>query len=341
MSPRERRTTLALLAALVVTYGWWIVRVVVGNHALDYMVYFMSGAAYARGESPYTMAKPSWQALAATLHITHFAWPYRYPPYTAALFRVLQPFGVQPVLVGWLAVNAAAMIVAAWVVAQALGGGRRVALSLALLLALGPAFDTLLFGQINGLLLLTLAVAFWSVVRSRERLCGAALALGAALKVTPAVLVAWLAFRGRWRAVGASAAALALLTLAALPFVGLQGFVDYWRHGLDLTRPDLVITGATNVSFVGAMGRLLPHHLDLARTLGRGLAAVVTVVTVALCRPWGRRARDARLVPLEFSLVVAALPLLPPFTWFHQLVTLLIPMVVVWTWAGEGVCRGH
>jgi len=336
MSYRERCPALALLVALVAAYGGWIVWVVANNQALDYMVYFLSGAAYAHGESPYTMAKPSWRALAAGLHISHFAWPYRYPPYTAALFRVLQPLGVQPVLVGWLVVNAVALIVAAWVVAQALGGGRRVAVSLALLLALGPAFDTLMFGQINGLLLLVLALAFWSLQRSRERLGGAALALGTAIKVTPAVLLAWLAFRGRWRAVGAAGAALVLLSLAALPFVGLQGFVDYWRHGLDLARPDLVITGATNVSFVGAMGRLLPHHLDLARTLGRALAAAVVVVTVALCCPWGRRARDARLVPLEFSLIVAALPLLPPFTWFHQLVTLLIPMVVVWTWVGEG-----
>jgi hypothetical protein len=38
---------------------------------------------------------------------------------------------------------------------------------------------------------------------------------------------------------------------------------------------------------------------------------------------------------------VAALPLLPPFTWFHQLVTLLIPMVVVWTWVGVGQGRGQ
>jgi hypothetical protein len=46
---------------------------------------------------------------------------------------------------------------------------------------------------------------------------------------------------------------------------------------------------------------------------------------------------------LEFGLIVAALQLIPPFTWYHQLVLLLIPLLIAaerlwaarrWGWLG-------
>lgn len=333
---RIRRASVVLLAALVVAFGGWIGWAVATHQPLDYAVYYVAGTAVARGESPYTLAKPAWRALAAHDRLYHVAWPYRYPPYTAALFRALQPLGGGAVEVGWLAANAAAMILAAWLIARALGGGRLVPLALGLLLALAPAYDTLMVGQINGLLLLTLALAFWALVRKRDTLLGASLAAGVALKIVPLALVAWLVWRRRWRALLATAAALALLSLAALPLVGAHGFADYARHAVDLTRPNLVFNGATNTTFVGAAGRLLPAHLMLARSIGRGLDAGLLVATVALVivpsrRP-SRSVEGPSRAALEFALIVAALPLLPPFTWIHQLVTILVPLLVLAAW---------
>jgi len=153
----------------------------------------------------------------------------------------------------------------------------------------------------------------------------------------PAVLLAWLAFRGRLRAVGAPAqAALVLLSPRRPAFVVPPGAspttgatASTWRDPTSSSRE------RPNVSFVGAMGRLLPHHLDLARTLGRALAAAVVVVTVALCCPWGRARATPDLYPRVLAdrggaATAAAVHLVFTSSW-----TLLIPMVVVWTWVGE------
>lgn len=333
---RLRWVTFALLAVLVASYAAWIVWDVRTNQPLDFEVYYLSGAAYARGEDPYAMTRQQWDALAARLRITHYAWPYRYPPYVAALFRDVEPIGHEAAMAGWLALNATAMVGAAWITARALGGGRLVPVAFGLLLLMTPALDTLMVGQVNGLLLLSLAVALWALMRERDVLLGASVAVGAALKVTPLALLAWLAWRRRRRAVLAGGGALALLTLAALPFVGAHAFVAYSHHALELARPELVFNGPTNVTFVGAIGRLLPDHLVAARTVGRILAGAVVAASIVVCWPRG----DARrLMPVEFGLIVAAVLLVPPFTWFHQTVTLLVPLLVLAWWSRPAGAR--
>ncbi|MCK4315696.1 MAG: hypothetical protein KAX24_07980, partial [Anaerolineae bacterium] len=64
----------------------------------------------------------------------------------------------------------------------------------------------------------------------------------------------------------------------------------------------------------------------LALAGGRWLGLLLVILTAALCWSVG----DAtRWMPLEFGLIVAALQLIPPFTWYHQLVLLLIPLLIV------------
>ena len=104
-------------------------------------------------------------------------------------------------MITWVVADAAALMAGAVLVGLALGGGRRVALAVATLALFGPAYHTIFDGQVNGLAFLGLAVAFWGLARGRDGVAGAGVAAAAALKLTPLALLAYFAWRRRWRAV--------------------------------------------------------------------------------------------------------------------------------------------
>jgi hypothetical protein len=333
MSRSARLITIVTAALAAATLAAWAAWALANRPPIDFGVYYLSAKLFAAGRSPYTIARSAWFAYGHHVGLHDVAWPYRYPPYTAALLQPFLPLGLHGVVWTWQLASVAAMVGAAWLLGKAIGGARGIIAALLLLVAFTPVYDTLLFGQINGFVLLSLAVALWALRTKRSSALGVSLALGTALKLVPGVLILYLAARRRWRAVLVFALTLIVLTALALPFVGLRGFVDYAHHAVDLTRPELVMNGPTNVTFVGAMGRWLTTDTTLARAIGRGLALALTMATVALCwrRPSGSRRVAAGDEPaaLELALIVAALPLLPPFTWYHQLTLSLFPLLVV------------
>ena len=316
----------AAAVAAVATLTAWAVFVSVAKQPVDFRVYYLAAEVWSHGGSPYAMSRAAWFTYGHHVGLHDFVWPYRYPPYTAALLRPLVPLGEPAVRVIWQATSVAATIAATWLLARSLGGRTMYLAAFLVLLGLAPAYDTLLVGQINGFLLLSLAVAFWAMLERRERTLGMSLAVGTAIKLVPAALVVYLIARRRWHAVVWFVVGLALLTLIAVPLVGTGAFIEYAQWAVDLVRPQSVMNGPTNATFVGAVGRLLPHDLDLARALGRALSAAVLLATAALCWPRRERSRDDALA---FAMIVAVLPLLPPFTWFHQLLLLLLPLLVV------------
>jgi hypothetical protein len=324
-----KNATIALLTALTVVFGGWIVFAVATDQPLDFNVYYLAAETYARGDDPYAISdaypSPTWDAIAADVGITHFAKPYRYPPHTAVLVMLLRPLGPVAAAVVWDSVNAAAMIFAAWLLGRVLGGGWWTPVSLAGLLLFGPAYDTLMMGQINGLLLMSLVAALWLLQRGRGESAGISLAIGGALKLVPIVLVPYLLLRRRWRLGIGWLVAFAALILICIPFVGWGGVWAYVDHAIALTRPNSMFTGQMNQTLSGVFGRALADP-DLARLLARVVGLVLLVVTVLFCWP---RGHAVRWLLLEFAVVVAVLGLVFPFTWYHQLVVLLIPLLVL------------
>lgn len=323
-----RATTTGVIAAVAaaVALTAWTVWANVYKQPIDFRVYYLAAEAWAHGRDPYEMSRAAWFALGPAFHIQRFVWPYRYPPYTAALLRPFVSLGEPVVRVAWQSASVASMVAAAWLVARTLGGRWIYAASFLLLLFFAPAYDTLLVGQINGFLVLSLAVAVWALARRRDRVLGVSLAVGTALKLVPAALFVYFLARRRWQASAWFVIGLAILTLVALPLVGGHAFIGYAKWAVDLVRPQLVMNGPMNVTFVGAMGRLFPRDLGLARALGRLLGGAALLATVVVC--WPRRDRPPDDL-LAFSMIVTLLALLPPFTWFHQLITLLPPLLVV------------
>jgi len=323
---KPQHLTILMLAALAILYAAWLTYVITADRPLDFYVYYMAAETFARGGNAYTISDAAWDKLASELSITNYTRPYRYPPHTTALltpFRLLGPHGAAAV---WLIANTAAMIGGAWLLGRSLGGGWWLPASLALLLFFVPPLATLLAGQVNGLLFFSVALAFWGLTRQREKWLGTGLALGAALKVIPLALMLYLFWRRQWRAGLIAFAVLLALTLACLPVVGWEGLADYGRNAILLGEPNQVFASPTNQTITAVLGRAIPAAPALTLAGGRWLGLLLVLVTAVLCWPIGD---IAEWRPLEFGLIVVTLHMIPPFSWYHQLVLLLIPLLIV------------
>lgn len=324
---QSKKTLYVLSAALIVLYTGWISYVIIADRPLDFYVYYLAAEEFARGGNAYTITNPAWDSLAAELDITNYTRPYRYPPVTAAIVALLRPLGPKGAAAIWVIFSGAAMIGGAWV----LGGlfdekyGRGV--SMLLLLGLVPPLATLLAGQVNGFLYLCLALGLVYLQQRKTHLAAFFLALGAVLKVIPLALIGWLAWRRQWRAALISTLLVAALMLGSALLVGWQGLADYAQHALFLSRPDILFAGGANQTISGFLGRAFPN-IDPALILpvSRWLALAIIGITVLVCRPTGR---FRQLFVSEYVLIVCALQLIPPFTWYHQLVLLHIPLTVL------------
>lgn len=202
---------------------------------------------------------------------------------------------------------------------------------------------------------MALAVAFFGLLRGCDLPLGVGIAVGAALKLTPAALLVLLLWRRRWRAAGYALAGLAILTMAVLPLTGTAAFVDYAHSAVALMAPRRVEVSPQNQSFTGVVGRLLLKRttsvssppVRTTHIAALAFAAALAILTALACwpRPWPRR-RDTRdregpargrdgppshRLPeaWAFAAVLASSLLAGPFTWYHQFMFLLIPLLLV------------
>jgi hypothetical protein len=312
---------------------------VTSNQWNDFAVYYLSGQLYAQHGSPYSVTRPQWDRLAAADGITHYAWPYRYPPHTAALVRLLVPLGARGAEVVWGIGSALALIGGALLLGRTLGGGWRTPVSLLALLLFGPAFHTLQVGQVNAFVFASLSLALWGLVRHRDWALGAGIAVGAALKITPLALLVYLVWQRRWQAALAAVACLVAMTLVLLPITGVHTYFQYAASAFSLTRPELVSVSPGIDSVRAFIGRLvLPGSASTATDPGADVAGVATLVVVVLVAVaaallWRRRHEDYDTGDLaarhEFSIMVVLSLIAPFFTYYHQYVLLLVPLMVV------------
>jgi alpha-1,2-mannosyltransferase len=114
-------------------------------------------------------------------------------------------------------------------------------------------FDSLRLGQVDAIIVFCLALAFVLLRHGRHPLMGAPLALAAALKLSPVVVIGYFAWRRAWRVVGVAAASIVLLTVVSVLVAGWDNNVTFVRD----TMPRLM-KGSTfydNVSLGGAAAR--------------------------------------------------------------------------------------
>ena len=189
-----------------------------------------------------------------------------------------------------------------------------------------PLTSTLGYGQVNVLLL-------WLVVEdligygvrpgARRRTTGVLTGIAAGIKVTPLLLVAYLAVVGRLRDAGRAAAAF-LVTVALAAVVVPHTAWTFWTRAL--WEPDRAggMAYANNQSLAAALTRLA-HH-ELPGRLWLLPAAVVAVVSLVVARRLHTRGDDV----LALGSVVLGMLLASPISWTHHWVWALVPVVAMW-----------
>ncbi len=314
---------LALTAGLLLGFSLYILLLRPGYVGLDFNVYFLCGARYAAGSSPYTMTPADYAALAEQYGITNYTWPYKYPPLTAALMAQLVGVGVRPLWAVWLLTGSACAVWGTWLVGRSLGGGVWGLVTMGLLLTSFPMLMVLLLGQINAFMFFCFCLAWWAWERERQGLAGFALALGAQIKVATVVVLGLLAWRGRMRGLWAAAVALLLSTALIAPLVGWRENWVFVANALTLITPEQAFASHDNQGFNGFFSRLLPLAPEAVARLATGCGLALVAVVLLRLWPPGRPRGGKRQELLEWGLVMTALHLLPSISWYHQLIMVL------------------
>jgi hypothetical protein len=264
-----------------------------------------------------------------------------HPPTSVLLAVPLAGLGYQDAFLAWDLATLAALLVSGWLIVRQLGVvlSPWSALPLVTLFLVGNVFrQQFNQGQLNGVLLLLLT-GCWAADRSgRPWLAGALLGAAVAIKIFPALLFVYFAWRRRWGVVlggAASAAALAGLTFAAFGARGFETYSDYYHLAMPAVQSyrdawlNASLAGWWYKLFDGG-GRQTATPLVAAPAVAAAgtLAcdAVVLGVLLALTRRGGGRDEN----DLTFGLALNAMTLTSPITWDHYFLLLLLPAVLMW-----------
>jgi hypothetical protein len=295
----------------------------------DYICYWAAGKIVAAGQSPYDEAlqtqiqqERGWDK--ATDGLGHYDFlPYYYPPWFAAGCALLVPLGYDGAKVAWFALNLELLLLAGYLLRDAVPGVPRSVPPVAVPL-FGLSVVALFVGQTSIVMLYLAALTWKLILRRNDRLAGAALAclttkpqLAAALVL---VLLIWCARRRRWGVVLGFAA-----TLAALALLGAW-IVPAWPiemlRAAARTPPPTAYFPWIGTTWLLALKSAGLHSWGL---WGLYLAAALPFLAVLL------RAALDRSRPLEdiLSLGLIAPFILAPYGRHYDFPVLLIPAFVL------------
>lgn len=259
--------------------------------------------------------------------------PFTYPPFAAILFSALSLISLEAANVLVTTASIAVLGIVVWVVTRALTGwSARDAFwaavpVTAVLVWSDPMQQTLGYGQINLFLLGLVAVDVLALRGSRWQ--GALVGLALAIKLTPAVFLAYFLMRGSWRALAVGVGAAALYT--AVGFALAPGdSVRYWTQ--TLVDPDRIgpLEGTFNQSINGVLRRL---DVPASGIVWFVLCAAIGLAVLALLRRRLSRDDDAT----AFAAMALYMLLASPVSWMHHWVWALpAVLVAAWWWLRKG-----
>jgi hypothetical protein len=279
---------------------------------------------------------------------------YIYPPFLAALLRPLATLPYSPARTLWFGLNLGFLLASIGLLARLIGLPLVVAVPVTLATALLPAvYYTLLFGQVNFLLLLLLTGSLYlsslsQLTRWREITAGVLLGIAVAIKLYPAIL--GFAFLLRRRLVAVVSMVLGVLAMLVFGVVGGNGWdntIRYFSEGLSafVGRGDF----PTNQSIQAVLARLFsvsqyhfsvlspdnyvtitvnplinaPQIGSLLAYIGAGFIAISTICVLAIRV---RHALEGSSLLPDYALLVTAALLITPLVWDNYYVLLLIPI---------------
>ncbi len=182
------------------------------------------------------------------------------------------------------------------------------------LLILDPFQQTITNGQVDGWIVLTLAISLWAVQRANWALAGAAVSFAAFLKISPGLLLVYLLWQRKWSAaVGAGVVTAGVLGLTSA--LGRPLDWGVWIGGLlpQLANGTLYIY---NQALPATLARVLgaeSNFMDPAIPLGafRLLAPLVAVGCLILAK----RARRPTTDPAVLAVLILGALVMGPLSW--------------------------
>jgi len=310
------RVALALYAAYL---GWLFLRWALRHDQVDFGVYRAGGAALLHGRDLYKLRVPP-------VYL-----PFTYPPAAAALFVAFSAVSVRTGQFLWAAVA----IVGLWffvrlTLRRYAAGFASTSVLVTLVLFIFVARSNPLrlgmqLGQINVVIGLLIVADLCGVLPRVPR--GCMIGVAAALKLTPAFLVAYFLAVRRFREAANAAATFVAISVAAF-VVAPHASRNYWLDGYfaDARRTGR-ISYISNQSLNGVLIRVV--HSSVHAKPWWLLAAVAVAAFVLVCvrriepdRPW-----------LAEALAMATMLLVSPVSWIHHWI-LVLPFLV----AGTRLC---
>jgi alpha-1,2-mannosyltransferase len=189
-----------------------------------------------------------------------------------------------------------------------------------------PARDTFSFGQVNLVLLALVGLDLRALTRG-SRWAGIGIGLATAIKLTPAVFVAYLLVTRRYRAAAVASATTAAATLLAV-LVAPDTSRTYWTDAVWDTDRVGRLAYVSNQSLRGVFARL-----------DAGAVWWLVAVAAALACWWWRTRRTRDDPRTGFALTGLLACLISPVTWVHHLVWLL-PALFLLLAAGRRAMTG-
>jgi alpha-1,2-mannosyltransferase len=255
--------------------------------------------------------------------------PFTYTPFAALLFVPLTWLSWDQIRVAAAVVNVVALFGCVALSVRLAGGRTGWQSRLATTLLLGaaclwtePVQQTLRFGQVNLVLLLLVLTDLNLPDESRAK--GVLTGIAAAIKLTPAVLIAYLFVTGR-RAAALRGVAVVVGTAGLAATFLPQASWAYWTHDVFGARRIGNPIYLANQSINGVLVRLLGPGL-VTDLLWAGLAAVTLVVGLAWGARLHRRGHD-----LAGAVAAAGAGLLAsPISWSHHWVWIVPALVLAW-----------
>jgi len=203
-----------------------------------------------------------------------------------------------------------------------------------------PFAESIGLGQVDGYIMLALAIAIWASVRDKWRLVGAALGIATLLKISPGLLLVYLVLRGR-RAVVLPAiiSAGALLLLATV--VGRPGDTVKWVTDVlpEVSKGGLLVNNQSIPAWIARLFGGDLNWLSLNADLGAWRFLAFPVMIAGLAAVFLVR-RGRPFVPLELGAVILVALLAGPVTWDHYptwAVLALVLMADLRWWEGRRV----
>jgi alpha-1,2-mannosyltransferase len=325
-------TVLLVAGALAVAVTLSVAQGLQQRVGQDFEVFWQAGRNFASGDPLYHGYLPG-------------ARPFKYPPFAAMAFQLLAPFSLRAAGAIFSFLNLVLWVAAAYlmraIVDRTFPNGRRSLLPFVLALVFSAQFflDNFHHVQMNGLTFVLVLLGLHACLRGKDVGAAAWLVAAAAIKLTPALFVAWLVIRGRRRAaLAVPPLALACVVVPLLvrgPATGAAELVEYYHTFLEGHQHGAIrdYTGGQNLAaFVnrmtqpkgsapGASYGYLPASEQTAQLAYQALWA--TVLLIVLTKLGVLRLRGVPVSALELAMIFLAGLLLSPITFTTHLVSLL------------------